>query len=270
MADGWDNIIIGMKVFFAEINTFVAFLCLLSLSLICFCPKGWGGKFWRRPYPWRFQHCFLGCNCPPHPGIQGLLTFHKSTSCSICPLLYCLEMNEFAAGASALWRLWPRWYKRLLDEPLQWKGVAITYKKSYQKQSQLFSYPQVHPVGWCATKGKPLIPPKSIQVASLFFLHTRMNCWILRPNITTGKSSSWKDWPGLAPCPQHSTRYPNLVLNFYLVWRVKTLPIKWSCLTCSKFFCLPGCLGKCFQLFQEGDEVGGGRQDEDQPGNCIS
>ena len=23
---------------------------------------------------------------------------------------------------------------------------------------------KVHPVGWCATKGKPLIPPKTIQV----------------------------------------------------------------------------------------------------------
>jgi hypothetical protein len=27
---------------------------------------------------------------------------------------------------------------------------------------------QVHPVGWCATKGKPLIPPKTIQVGTLW------------------------------------------------------------------------------------------------------
>ena len=45
---------------------------------------------------------------------------------------------------------------------------------------------------------------------------------ILRRNITTGKSSSWKDWLALAPCQQHSTRYPQSVLNSDLISRVKT------------------------------------------------
>ena len=28
----------------------------------------------------------------------------------------------------------------------------------------------VHPVGWCASKGKPLIPPRTIQVLVFFFM----------------------------------------------------------------------------------------------------
>ena len=42
------------------------------------------------------------------------------------------------AGAFALWRLWPRWNQRLLDEPLQWKGVAITYNNLIK--SNLYSF----------------------------------------------------------------------------------------------------------------------------------
>ena len=41
---------------------------------------------------------------------------------------------------------------------------------------------QVHPVGWCATKGKPLIPPKTIQVVrylakNLIFLFAIAIMW---------------------------------------------------------------------------------------------
>ena len=78
----------------------------------CFLSKGWGWKLRRRPYSWGFQHCFLGCNCAPNSRIQGLVTFHK------CTLIRVVPMDEFTAGAFALWGLWPGWHQRLLDEPL--------------------------------------------------------------------------------------------------------------------------------------------------------
>ena len=153
MADGWDNIIIGMKVNILD-TRFVS--CPVHRMHLpeCFLSEGWGWKLRRRPYSWGFQHCFLGCNCAPNSRIQGLVTFHK------CTLIRFVPMDAFTAGAFALWGLWPGWHQRLLDEPLQWKGITVEYPTSKVYLSNF----QVHPVGWCATKGKPLIPPKSIQV----------------------------------------------------------------------------------------------------------
>lgn len=39
----------------------------------------------------------------------------------------------------------------------------------------------VHPVGWCASKGKPLIPPRTIQVLSTSF--KTLNQKYKSPNI---------------------------------------------------------------------------------------
>ena len=56
----------------------------------------------------------------------------------------------------------------------------------------------IHPVGWCATKGKPLIPPRTIQVQQIncevnFDPGQKLNSRPLtlprRPGTRTGRSS---------------------------------------------------------------------------------
>ena len=142
------------------------------------------------------------------------------------------------------------------------KRCRNNIQQPYQKQSLLFYIFRFTQWAGVPQKGNPWFPPKASRWPHYLSL-TWVNCWIVRQSITTGRSFSWKDWLELALCQQHSIRYPQAVLNFDLISRVKPLPIIGSYLTWFKIFCLPGCLGKCFQLFQERDEVGGGGQDED-------
>ena len=147
-----------------------------------------------------------------------------------------LEMNEFAAGAFALWRLWPRWYQRLLDEPLQWKGVVITYNNLIKRNLNSFYIFRFTQWAGVPQKGNPWFPRKAFRWPHCL-LSIWVNCWIVRQSITTGRSFSWKDWLELALCQQHSIRYPQEVLNFDLISRVKPLPIIGIYLTWfSRFF----------------------------------
>ena len=59
----------------------------------------------------------------------------------------------------------------------------------------------IHPVGWCATKGKPLIPPRTIQVLEVMNyevnydssqkLNSRPQFTLLRRPATRTGRSSW-------------------------------------------------------------------------------
>ena len=55
---------------------------------------------------------------------------------------------------------------------------------------------KVHPVGWCATKGKPLIPPKCKYFRLNYYLVERVFLNVLKilPSAIQSKYSDWKDF----------------------------------------------------------------------------
>ena len=208
MADGWDNIIIGMKVNILD-TCFMSTVCF-SLNVSCSVSR------LRLKTP--TQTLFLGFSALLS-GLQLCSAFKDTRSCDIsqmyphssCPngWIYCRCFCAMRALA------------RMAPETSGWTFAVKRYHrrksnfKSLSRQISRFTQ-------WAGVprKGNPWFLQRASRWLWLWclehmskldkLLHCQakyQNCCIIRQSTMIGRSSLWKDWLAHALSPQRSTRF---------------------------------------------------------------